>query len=655
MGYGTRVINSEKMRGMKNDADRSRSRQREPTPPAAGNALVSIQRATAASPQREATPPQPVKEVFHDVPAWLKRAELLRIRDHSDLVDNTARPRGLYGSSYTSDYQSFALTRPEYEAPISNAEFYRDAFDNRRMADNSWSLMAVMAVIRKGYAVTSDRTCILTATTSEEEPLTPLEEIHMREYWVKRLNGYVDSGHSPFTIKHWDKAIRKDVIAKDMGTGAYNSVILLEKMRCTVTNEESGPRTCRVVLRENRSTVIESDIVKEIYFTGYASNYGIGPQLLASYYRVVDTSSENAALNSSAQPVKEVVSLSAAWDGDVSELMAQWSSSSAFSATFGKLFVELIVKSVKCGIFHADIKPMNLLYCWTDSRPGNFKSLKLCMTDFDPEFITLMTPDDRTNMQGCAVVAMVAMFLGVVRCSARGNNKIWEKMRNGIKKPLRLALDKIGGEPFPRKGTTLCDYLTYEATMHSETVSEVEKSIKAFKPEWDEFKLLVDAAHADVDEKRRDLELANNMKSRGLRSVYQEALNQSLAKLNKTNTQFDIMEKYLADLMKEHAAANKGMVDDMRTRAREKRLMQAEDDYVPYTGQMMHATEDWQRHVGHYITNKAWYRTQHNPDSKHCLKLDSDLSLYDQVVAYAFEKVYTKQPMNKTMNSKSIA
>lgn len=645
MGYGTSVINSEQKRATNNDVDRSRSRPREPIPSAARNALASIKRAAA--------PPQPVKEVFHGVPEWLKRAELLRIYDHSNLVDNTARPRGLYGPSYTSDHQSFALMRPEYEAPISNADFYTDTFDNRQGADNSWSLFVSMLAIRDGYAVTSDSTCLLTATKIEQETFTPMEDIHMREYWVKRINGYVDNGHSPFTIKYWDEAIKNDVIAMDMGSGAYNSVVMLEKMKCNVTNEESGPRTCRVVLRKNTSTVIESDIIKEIYFTGYASNYGIGPQLLASYYRVDDASSKDAAGNSSAQLVKEVVSLSAAWHGDVSDLMAQWWSNSAFSETFGKLFVELIVKSAKCGIFHADIKPMNLLYSWTDSRPGNFKSLILCMTDFDPEFITLMTPDDRTTMQGCAVVAMVAMFLGVVRCSARGNNQIWEKMRDGIREPLRAALDKIGGEPYPRKGTTLCDFLTYEATMHSETVSEVEISIKKFKPEWDELKLLFRAANADVAKKTRDL--ANNMTNSDLRPAYQEALNKSLAELNKTNTQLEQSVKYLADLRKEHTAAIKGMEQDTRTRLHEQRLMQAADDYVPYTGQMMHATADWQRHVGHYITNKAWYRTQENPNSKHCLKLDSDLSLYDQVVAYAFEDAYTEQEMSKTVSRKSIA
>jgi len=698
MNSGTRkcdddecVVNLSGLRDLDNNSrgvSRSRSRSHRPTLANRTNrtnrtnpdSTVDLRSdILALVPETSRNPLAAIQNAPKGAPKWLERVELERIDDRSNGANGTnttARPRGLHGDSYTSKKNSFSLKMPEYAGSISDADFYKDTFDNDKSANNSLPLYAIARAVRAGYAVTSDKDCVLTTTAAREEVLTPVQEDMMRRYWVTRLGEYADSGHNPFTIEHWRWVLDK-YPADSIGSGSFNEVSLLKTLKCNVTNEKSGTRTCSVVLRENKDTATESDVVKEIYFTGYASYCGIGPQLLASYYSLDTSLNKNTdILFASDELVKDVVSLSAAWDGDVDGLIQLYQDKDGFSETFGKLFVELVVKAVNCGIFHADIKPKNLLYCWTDSKKGDFSSLKLCMTDFDPGFITLMTPNDRLTMQGCAVVATVAMFLGMVRCHYdKGNNKgLWNKIRDGIKKPLDDALSRIGNEPYPRKGSILCDFLTYEATIHDGTLAAVTTSMVKLVPEYEEceaiynaslanlkvVKSAFDAAGAAVDQGKRDL--GSNRGLRGLQSAYQGTLDRSRASLKasreaneKARLLLNKVTKEINVLQEERIRVTKDMSDDTENRKILKDQMEKEADYKPYTGQMLHATKDWQTHVGHYITNRAWYRTQPGPNSGGCLQLKSDLSLYDQVMAYAFVEQYKLEPMNKKKDRKYMA
>ena len=139
--------------------------------------------------------------------------------------------------------------------------------------------------------------------------------------------------------------------------------------------EEAGYNSGSIVIRESRpaTRVPIGPVLKEMYVTGYASHYELGPRLLASYYITDDdydmTSNGKRGKSNLYANVQKTVSVSVAWDGDCSGLLREVAKLNSdnfppdFCTKFGELFVDLAKAAADVGLFHGDLKPQNMLYC----------------------------------------------------------------------------------------------------------------------------------------------------------------------------------------------------------------------------------------------------------------------------------------------------
>ena len=249
----------------------------------------------------------------------------------------------------------------------------------------------------------------------------------------------------------WWKTFIDNVIQKEIGRGTFNSVSVVDCAQVgippdfwTKTYPDIDKAPTKLAVRKafpvkndkgRQIGLTKQDVASEIFLQCYCACHGIGPRLFAAFYTdkyleggqndkygdlpnsnlpgsTFTTKSENALQRG---PVNSMASVSECWSGSVGSLFEKWGTLSVAlsvdEANFAKTLVGAINRAAKVGIFHGDIKPDNMLY------RGEKTTLEVCLTDFDPTFCLLISPAARDhNVQRCMTAAMVAMFLGYLKC-----------------------------------------------------------------------------------------------------------------------------------------------------------------------------------------------------------------------------------------------
>ena len=586
---------------------------------------------------------------------------------------------------HTSAGNQLQISPPRQLATVTNDEFYQMSFDWKNVfSAMSKNFSDVATAIQSGKVLGSDETCILRTYQSTE------------------------SYHS---ISFWDNVSRD----KKIGAGSFNKVysvnhfpeILTQKFSSHWTGRIANyPHwTGRIVIRESKPDqyVAVEEVLKEMYLTGYASHYELGPRLLASYY-IAEPTLDN-------KWVSKTVSASVAWNGScntliktVSMLNRPTSGSglpSDFCIKFGELFVDLAKRAAHVGLFHCDIKPDNMLFfaddAWDDAldsevypgetieqkrvdRSRSMDSLKICMTDFDPNYCHLLPPQDRKC--NCIVGATALMFMAFIRC-VHGDDK-WRSLRDGIMGPLLLAIEPKSecndGDDAP------CKYLTYtlmieERSIETQISNAKKESITATMKLKD---LYIDIYTAAL---RQRPDASGELHQSAIRGATTDELVHIVtnllhedAGLNTAVTiapfleskqewwQFILVAKYVnlehrKDLKEQLTKALKSVERrSKRLKSLDDRLRalqnlpeamrdKAKDDFPQdYNGQKLEASRKWQRHISHYIAKSRFFSD--TIEWEPCLKVEEGVSLYDQVFDYALLDKPMVRPNDKSTKRK---
>ena len=202
----------------------------------------------------------------------------------------------------------------------------------------------------------------------------------------------------------------------------------------------------------------KADAIKEIFTTGLCAHHGIGPRLFAAFY-----SNNPLVIAPSAQSIDDLPSqwcespqspfemnynpnfgkkvqvptlvfVSEAWIGDGVHYFTKKfdKNDGAHAEAFATKFVKLVNDAASIGVFHADVKPANLLYR-TDPHTDQ---LELCMTDFSADMCMWFAPPLRSeSIKQCSTIAMVALFLSLLRCQSED---LWTALREPIQRQLQL-------------------------------------------------------------------------------------------------------------------------------------------------------------------------------------------------------------------------
>lgn len=547
---------------------------------------------------------------------------------------------------YAPPSKELHIAPPKQLSTVTNDEFYNMTFHwNAELGIPLGNLKDIATAVRSQKVLGSDETCILKTYESTND------------------------FHS---LGFWEDLPRSSMI----GHGSYNNVYLLE----TIPETLRGFVTKSIVIREARSgrtyKFPVNGVLKEMYLTGYASHYELGPKLLASYYLATNSRTHFS-------DVDKTVSASVAWDGDCHRLLTKVAPLTTdgenrlppdFCKTFGNLFVDLAKRAADVGFFHADIKPANMLY----SVNGDLRdTLKLCMTDFDPSFCHLLPPKDRECAKDCIISATVLMFLAEVRCHY--GDETWIALRDGMLQPFTSAIqpkDKCRDEHKP-----ICKYLQYTLVIEARsmetkienTKTELRNAAQKLKNLYiviyrnalrrDNSQNIKDATAAwqGVEIKLRSIKIQNfativstllqddttaiDLITDGAELVTSakkvaEALTRDNAIKSKLMKAFKSVERFYNRVG--WLEYRRNILSDMTSAMQNK----ARGDFaLDYDGQKLEASQKWQRHIAHYITSPK-------PFSEPCLQVKEEVSLFDQVFDYAIKYEPSVRPNGESTKRK---
>ena len=429
--------------------------------------------------------------------------------------------RGAVACVRQEDRGDFLLSCAPKQVPkTSNTSFY-DASYNANIKSPNSTLTDIARTIDSGMVVGSYGGAIL-RTLPANYPVT------LVQWWDKftTMLPQFKTGSGPFNTvsvsknrmpsRVW-KMVRPDGVAPwDYGVGK------IAIRQASLDPIKPSP------------ALLPMNVVKEMYLTGYASHYKLGPTLLATFYRkielnaaerhdlsnislqdlvdsemkitidelrrlIVETSTTLVGTNAS-RPLHYYVSYSCAWDGDCSRLLRDladddpaWVGPPKYNSTqktalykqFAEVFVELLVNAAAVGFFHGDIKPENMLYQVNiDEKTGvDASTLKVCLTDFDANFCRVMPPQERPESVHCLLVANVCLFLGMIRCYR--SNAQWIATRNAIRPVMQRVMLGIDIGKIAENGDeTLCLFLQNSDAISPKSATRVsyDESYNGQKP-----------------------------------------------------------------------------------------------------------------------------------------------------------------------------
>lgn len=354
------------------------------------------------------------------------------------------------------------------------------------------------------------------------------------------------SANTPLVLRRWWNKFLYKLPLRAVGSGSFNKAYksnsaMPYKFWKLVRPLDPKPwdyHTGHIVIRQGEKdpngdpdALKPIEVVQEMYLTGYASHYKLGPTLLCTYYlrdvadlQLATQNSRSldellaARLDLSREDVRKLVpdhpqalrtnkqvyryvSCSCAWDGDCATLLQDLEDSTgstpfsskyppaqipAIYARFAELFVELLVNASAVGFFHGDIKPQNVLYQLkkTSENVVNLSSLKVCLTDFDPTFCSVLPPRDRPESVHCLLVANVCLFLGMVRCWSRSGS-MWINLRKAIRPVLQRAMLGVDvGLIANGDDDSLCKFLQDSDVMYSDFGVQVPRGVTTKKADY---------------------------------------------------------------------------------------------------------------------------------------------------------------------------
>lgn len=357
-----------------------------------------------------------------------------------------------------------AIELPPQDDGTDSNEFYAKSF-NPLEKGTAIALKKMATAIKDGYALSSgtgwDNVVIRTR----------------KDYLVGRVD-------------YWQTLIKANKGLELIGEGTYNQVFLMKPNEPLLNRidqefgnvlQTGGANTGKIVLRvgklafeetgdpdDDENVVTAKESLKELYIGGYASHYGIGPTILASYYKMFPNQHTNTIEYE--EILKTTMTAIVAWDGNCSQMLLQGGPKEPNGAyqirsidrvkQFCKLYMELLIKAAEVGLFHGDTKLANLLYTMNMYEKGDavVNSMKICMTDFDSGFCVLIPPKDRVcHNKECIVVACVCMLLGGIRCDH--GDDIWRPFKDAMRD--ELARNLLAGDTciMPKDANTLCTFL----------------------------------------------------------------------------------------------------------------------------------------------------------------------------------------------------
>ena len=571
------------------------------------------------------------------------------------------------------------IAPPRQLATVTNDEFYQMSFDWNRDSAMSKNLRDVATAIQSGKVLGSDSTFILRTYQS------------------------TDSYH---TFSFWQNLSR----GNKMGAGSYNKVYVVTDFPEILTERFSSAHwTGQIVIRESkpRKQLEVGGVLKEMYLTGYASHYELGPRLLASYYLTEDNKNTFA-------DVSQTISASVAWNGNCSTLLETVAMldrptegnglPSDFCKKFGELFVDLAKRAADVGLFHGDIKPANMLFCTDDAwenaldsevypgetaeqkrvdRSRSIDSLKICMTDFDTAFCHLLPPQDRECSKNCIVLATALMFMAFVRCFY--GDGMWRNLRDGMLMSLLGAIQPASG--CKSDDDAPCKYLTYTLVIEKDTIRSAITNAES--EEWNATNTLKDIYIVIFNDALRrsaikDGETHMRLHERTVRSTTTDQIVQIVTNLLQRDDKkiisiasfpghgvfldfYSVVAEFINgdNVIKEKL--KKALKSVERTSNRRKyldgRLLALKDipeamrnekggDFAQdYNGQKLEASQKWQRHISHYIAGSRFF-SESSMEWEPCLKVEKEVSLFDQVFDYALLEQPKTRPNDKSTKRK---
>ena len=225
-------------------------------------------------------------------------------------------------------------------------------------------------------------------------------------------------------------------------------------------------------------------VADEILLQCYCASFGIGPRVFAAFY--TDDEFESSSLSHLSEasanvpthdyvtenvlkdylPVESMCSVSELWTGSLGWLFDGERGSRRRAVYESKNFaiklVAVIHFAATKGIFHGDIKPKNMLFDVKSKSAGgewDVSTLKVCLTDFDPRFCIFIPPQERNaGVIRCTATAMVALFLGFLKCLRRHTyNRIQANVQAAF-------VELLGPLPSPSLSDT-CNFLKATRTI----------------------------------------------------------------------------------------------------------------------------------------------------------------------------------------------
>ncbi len=210
--------------------------------------------------------------------------------------------------------------------------------------------------------------------------------------------------------------------------GAYNEVLAIDSLprifAYSVGRSEMPPLVLRRMKPGAKKIPTLLSVAEEAVLSCYAHAAGVGPAVYAVGWTVPGYKPTDRPF-----PWGERVGSSAMfaerWDGDVFDFLE-----AVPPMQFARLFSELLGKAADAGLFHSDLKPENMLYREEGGR------LVITMTDFDPDFVTIVSHAQRVGYRACCILAHAALVMGAISCANRAQ---WQKFVGPVR--ARLVAD----------------------------------------------------------------------------------------------------------------------------------------------------------------------------------------------------------------------
>jgi hypothetical protein len=418
------------------------------------------------------------------------------------------------------DDDVWGMCPPSQSPDTKNIDFYNSAFNSADSSKVSENVRGIAQVIEAGLVLGSYKDAML-RTLPARHPIATIE------WWHKFLRTVPYDGDNPDegSFNTVMKVSTVKALGQEMGAwfwamtqGMFSGTNVPYDMNSSgriVVRRNTLPDVNEYenILEAREKALAPRSVAREIYLTAYASYYKIGPTLIATYYlrddiptpplptpltelvkattkETKDTLSqkvlkgEKVAMDLPSvakRPVARYVTVAMAWQGDAHKLLVEWSRPQfdgvrdRLYAVFAYRLVDLFVNASVVGLFHGDLNAKNVL-CRVKADPKTGETLpttlKLCMTDFDPQFVVLVPPKERRTCAHCLVVASLCSFLGFVRCFQTQKvyaSGTWEALKNYVRPILKdVLMGKDVGALEEGRKDPLCAFLNDTTTIHRE-------------------------------------------------------------------------------------------------------------------------------------------------------------------------------------------